>query len=108
MKLAIQRMMPKNKIGRHMLSKLKLYAGTTHPHQAQNPVALEALSGRPAIAGAIYAPKPVVKEKVQPAKPTPARPEPAAMAHEEPVAAPPTAETAPPAAETPAPPPTEA
>jgi large subunit ribosomal protein L13 len=69
LKLAVQRMMPKNKIGRHMLTKLKLYAGTTHPHQAQGPMPLEALSGRPAPAGAVYAVKPVPKVK---AVPTPA------------------------------------
>jgi large subunit ribosomal protein L13 len=67
LKLAVQRMMPKNKIGRHMLGKLKLYTGTTHPHQAQGPIPLEALSGRPAPAGAIYAPKPVPKVKPAPA-----------------------------------------
>lgn len=36
---AVRRMLPKNKLGRKMLSKLKLYAGTEHPHQAQNPQA---------------------------------------------------------------------
>jgi large subunit ribosomal protein L13 len=34
---AVRRMLPKNKLGRHMLDKLKLYAGTSHPHQAQQP-----------------------------------------------------------------------
>jgi large subunit ribosomal protein L13 len=34
---AVRRMLPKNKLGRQMLSKLKIYAGTEHPHQAQNP-----------------------------------------------------------------------
>ena len=48
LELAIQRMMPKNKIGRHMLDKLKLYVGPNHPHQAQQPIPLEPLSGRPA------------------------------------------------------------
>ena len=28
-------MLPKNKLGRQMLKKLKVYAGPTHPHQAQ-------------------------------------------------------------------------
>ena len=37
---AVRRMLPKNKLGRHMLSKLKLYAGPDHPHQAQEPVAM--------------------------------------------------------------------
>jgi large subunit ribosomal protein L13 len=56
--LAVSRMMPKNKIGRHMLSKLKLYVGPQHPHQAQAPIPLEPLSGRPTPAGAIFAPEP--------------------------------------------------
>ncbi|MHC5541622.1 50S ribosomal protein L13, partial [Singulisphaera rosea] len=51
--LAIQRMMPKNKIGRHMLGKLKLCVGPQHPHQAQAPIPLEAISGRPASSGAL-------------------------------------------------------
>ncbi len=34
---AVRRMLPKNKLGRHMLKKLKLYTGDTHPHQAQHP-----------------------------------------------------------------------
>jgi len=37
---AVRRMLPKNKLGRQMLRKLKLYAGTEHPHQAQQPVEL--------------------------------------------------------------------
>ena len=61
LKLAIQRMMPKNKIGRHMMSKLKLYSGTVHEHQAQSPIPLTAIHGRPSASGAIYAPKPTPK-----------------------------------------------
>ena len=34
---AVRRMLPKNKLGRKMLSKLKIYEGTEHPHQAQSP-----------------------------------------------------------------------
>jgi large subunit ribosomal protein L13 len=34
---AVRRMLPKNKLGRQMLKKLKLYAGPEHPHQAQEP-----------------------------------------------------------------------
>jgi len=34
-------MLPKNKLGRKMLSKLKIYAGDAHPHQAQRPEPLE-------------------------------------------------------------------
>jgi large subunit ribosomal protein L13 len=33
-------MMPKTPLGRTMLKKLKVYAGTEHPHSAQNPEAL--------------------------------------------------------------------
>ncbi len=34
---AVRRMLPKNKLARKMLDKLKVYAGSEHPHQAQNP-----------------------------------------------------------------------
>lgn len=34
---AVKRMLPKNALARHMLDKLKLYSGTEHPHQAQDP-----------------------------------------------------------------------
>lgn len=34
---AVRRMLPKNKLARHMLSKLKIYAGAEHPHQSQQP-----------------------------------------------------------------------
>jgi large subunit ribosomal protein L13 len=34
---AIKGMIPKNSLGRKTLSKLKIYAGPTHPHQAQQP-----------------------------------------------------------------------
>ncbi|MFO0951808.1 MAG: 50S ribosomal protein L13 [Isosphaeraceae bacterium] len=63
LQLAVQRMMPKNALGRHMLSKLKLYAGPQHPHQAQGPIPLEALSGRPAASGAVFAAKPEPKTR---------------------------------------------
>ncbi len=38
---AVRRMLPKNRLGRKMLKKLKVYRGSEHPHQAQQPVALE-------------------------------------------------------------------
>ena len=38
---AIRGMLPKNKLGRRMLKKLKVYAGDSHPHQAQQPRPLE-------------------------------------------------------------------
>jgi large subunit ribosomal protein L13 len=34
---AVRRMLPKNKLGRRMLEKLKIYVGEGHPHQAQDP-----------------------------------------------------------------------
>lgn len=34
---AVKGMLPRNKLGRQMLSKLKIYAGGDHPHQAQQP-----------------------------------------------------------------------
>jgi len=61
LQLAVQRMMPKNKIGRHMLSKLKLHVGSNHPPQAQGPLPLEPVNGRPKASGAIYSPGPKVK-----------------------------------------------
>jgi large subunit ribosomal protein L13 len=36
---AVTRMLPKTKLGRHMASKLKIYKGDKHPHQAQKPEA---------------------------------------------------------------------
>ena len=38
---AVRRMLPKNKLGTVMLSKLKLFAGPEHTHQAQTPTKLE-------------------------------------------------------------------
>ena len=38
---AVKGMLPKNRLGRAMLKKLKVYAGPDHPHQAQQPQALE-------------------------------------------------------------------
>ncbi len=37
LKDAVRRMLPKNKLARHMLLKLKCYKGSEHPHQAQCP-----------------------------------------------------------------------
>ncbi|MSR22884.1 MAG: 50S ribosomal protein L13 [Gemmatimonadetes bacterium] len=39
--LAVKGMLPKNALGRHMRSKLKVYSGVEHPHQGQNPQPLE-------------------------------------------------------------------
>ena len=38
---SIRGMVPKNRLGRQQMSKLQVYAGPTHPHQAQKPVPLE-------------------------------------------------------------------
>lgn len=37
LELAVKRMVPRNKQGRAQMSKLKIYAGSEHPHQAQQP-----------------------------------------------------------------------
>ena len=37
---AVQGMLPKSKLGKQMYRKLQVYAGPTHPHQAQKPVPL--------------------------------------------------------------------
>jgi large subunit ribosomal protein L13 len=39
--LAVRRMLPKNKLGRVMLKKLKVYKGGEHDHQAQKPEPIE-------------------------------------------------------------------
>jgi large subunit ribosomal protein L13 len=41
---AVWGMLPKNKLGKQQLKKLKVYAGGEHPHQAQKPEALDALT----------------------------------------------------------------
>jgi large subunit ribosomal protein L13 len=39
-KKAVKGMLPKNKLARHMLKKLKIYVGEAHPHAAQQPKSL--------------------------------------------------------------------
>ena len=39
--LAVRRMLPKSKMGRNILGKLKIYKGDTHPHAAQQPKPLK-------------------------------------------------------------------
>jgi large subunit ribosomal protein L13 len=41
LRLAVKRMLPKTSLGRRQLKKLKIYKGTDHPHQAQDPEVLE-------------------------------------------------------------------
>ena len=38
---AVKGMLPKNRLGRQQLKKLKVYAGSAHPHEAQQPVVLD-------------------------------------------------------------------
>jgi len=40
-KLAVRGMLPRTRLGRNMLKKLKVYAGPDHPHEAQQPKPLE-------------------------------------------------------------------
>ncbi len=39
-RMAVRRMLPKSKLGRKMLKKLKIYKGSAHPHRAQKPESL--------------------------------------------------------------------
>src|SRR4051812_21545981 len=41
LQLAVKRMLPKNKLGRNLLTKCKIYKGTDHPHAAQQPKELK-------------------------------------------------------------------
>ncbi len=40
-RMAVKGMLPKNKLGKKMLTKLKIYKDNEHPHQAQNPNKLD-------------------------------------------------------------------
>ncbi|MHB8810398.1 MAG: 50S ribosomal protein L13, partial [Desulfobulbaceae bacterium] len=40
-RMAVRGMLPKNKLGRKQLKKLKVYTGSEHPHQAQQPENLD-------------------------------------------------------------------
>jgi large subunit ribosomal protein L13 len=44
---AVQRMLPKGKLGRDIFGNLRVYAGTEHPHTAQNPEVLDVASLNP-------------------------------------------------------------
>lgn len=41
---AVERMLPKTKLGRRQITKLRVYSGPDHPHQAQNPERLDLAS----------------------------------------------------------------
>jgi len=45
----VRGMLPKNRLGRQMLKKLKVYSGPTHPHAAQNPQPLDVAGARRAV-----------------------------------------------------------
>ena len=40
-RLAVKGMLPRNRLARQQLRKLKVYAGPEHPHEAQKPRAVE-------------------------------------------------------------------
>jgi large subunit ribosomal protein L13 len=40
LRIAVRGMLPKNRLGRKLIKKLKVYAGASHPHEAQQPEAL--------------------------------------------------------------------
>lgn len=48
-KHAVRRMLPKNKLATKMLAKLKIYAGSEHPHQAQQLETLENIGKKQAV-----------------------------------------------------------
>ena len=41
LRFAVKGMLPKNKLGRKLFGKLKVYAGSQHPHEAQQPEVLK-------------------------------------------------------------------
>jgi large subunit ribosomal protein L13 len=41
LRVAVKGMLPKNRLARQQITKLKIYAGPEHPHEAQNPRPLE-------------------------------------------------------------------
>jgi large subunit ribosomal protein L13 len=41
LRVAVKGMLPKNRLARQQITKLKIYAGSEHPHEAQNPKSLE-------------------------------------------------------------------
>lgn len=44
---AVERMLPKNTLGRQMFGNLRVYAGTEHPHEAQQPEVLDVAALNP-------------------------------------------------------------
>lgn len=46
LRLAVTGMLPKNRLGRRLATKLKIYVGPQHPHAAQQPEAIEPAAAR--------------------------------------------------------------
>ena len=69
LRLAVKGMLPKNHLGRKMLSKLKIYSGNAHPHQAQNPspLSFDARGGLVPPKGSAVSKAGQAKEEKQPA-----------------------------------------
>ena len=44
---AVERMMPRGPLGRRQMGHLKVYKGTTHPHEAQNPTVIDIAARNP-------------------------------------------------------------
>ena len=44
---AVERMVPRGPLGRRQMSNLRVYAGTEHPHEAQQPVTLDVVAMNP-------------------------------------------------------------
>jgi large subunit ribosomal protein L13 len=44
---AVERMLPRGPLGRRQLKNLRVYAGTEHPHEAQNPAKLDVAALNP-------------------------------------------------------------
>jgi large subunit ribosomal protein L13 len=47
MELAVQRMMPKTKLGTKQFKKLRVYSGAEHPHEAQQPTTIDFAAAKP-------------------------------------------------------------
>ena len=67
--LAVKGMLPRNRLGRRMLRRLKVYAGATHPHEAQVRIGLGKRSAAPAAPAATPSRR---RRKAPAAKPEPA------------------------------------
>ncbi len=60
-RLAVRGMLPKNRLGRAMIRKLRVYAGPTHPHIAQQPQPASLASKRSQLEEVVEVPKPLIQ-----------------------------------------------